>query len=170
MLKHAKQELVLNFSYNMINDNSIDNIQNNILIPINPPIQEINISFNKFTKDGEWRLFAMNMEMEPYHSRMTFIIYPVPFHVDIFKNLPFTKWPVQSKQDYFSNLFLNNSMTSSKASSINGRSIFSINQSEILRKIPSSNNSRREETEISRPKIGIKIFRSTASDKQPAKT
>lgn len=53
-------------------------------MPSNPPIDELNLSYNKFSKKGAWRLFVGNMRYSKYHSYFNFIIYPIPITPDIF--------------------------------------------------------------------------------------
>lgn len=61
MLKAAQQELLLNLSYNNISDTSIESIEETIIYALDPPLEEVDISFNKFTKYGEWRIFVGGM-------------------------------------------------------------------------------------------------------------
>jgi hypothetical protein len=50
----------------------------------NAPIDEINLSFNSFTRKKIWRLFVGNQRFSSYHTYMNFIIYPIPISKDIF--------------------------------------------------------------------------------------
>lgn len=57
-------------------------------MPANPPVEEINLSWNKFSKKGAWRLFVGNSRYNKYHPYLNFVIYPVPIQPDIFPDNP----------------------------------------------------------------------------------
>jgi len=58
LFKSAKTFLNLNLSHNVINDTSIDIFEKYILFSYNPPLEEINLSYNKFSRKGAWRLYV----------------------------------------------------------------------------------------------------------------
>ncbi len=83
-MKNSASYLTLNLSHNRISDIALDNIEKYILFASNPPIQEIDFSFNKFSRKVTWRLSVGHIHNLPSHPYLNFIIYPIPFHPDIF--------------------------------------------------------------------------------------
>lgn len=80
--------LTLDLSHNEIEDGCIDELEKYVIMPPNPPIDEINLSFNKFSKKAAWRLFVGNMRYSKYHPHLNLIIYPIPINIDIFPESP----------------------------------------------------------------------------------
>ena len=72
--------------FNEISDTCIEQLEKFVLFSLNPPIDEIDLSFNRFSKKGAWRLFVGNKDHFKSHKYMNFIIYPLPFKVEIFPN------------------------------------------------------------------------------------
>lgn len=71
-----------------------------MIFPHNPPLEEINFSFNKFSKKGAWRLFVGNSRMMRYHNYMNFVLYPVPFKDQTFPDSPIP-YPVPAPEMNF---------------------------------------------------------------------
>ncbi len=76
--------LTLDLSYNQIEDSCVEDIEKFVIMPHNTPLDELNLSFNKFSKKISWRLFVGNMRYNKYHTYLNFIIYPIPVNPDIF--------------------------------------------------------------------------------------
>lgn len=87
-LKSTQIMLTIDLSHNLIEDGCVQEIEKFVIMPANPPIDEINLSFNKFSKKISWRLFLGNMKYNKYHTYLNFIIYPVPINPDIFPESP----------------------------------------------------------------------------------
>lgn len=67
-----------------------------MIFPHNPPLKEINLSYNRFSKKTAWRLFVGNQKFMKYHEYMNFIIYPVPFKEETFPSNPL-EYPLPGK-------------------------------------------------------------------------
>lgn len=83
-MKAANTRLNIDLSHNEISDSASEVIEKFILFAANPPIEEINFSYNKFTRKTAWRLAVGNLVNLPQHSYLNFILYPVPIKSDIF--------------------------------------------------------------------------------------
>lgn len=79
--------LNLNLSHNKINDNAVVNIEKYILFALNPPIEEMDISFNEFSLKGAWRLYLGFLKNFRNHVYLNFLIYPIPFKKEIFAEI-----------------------------------------------------------------------------------
>lgn len=84
MLKAASTILNLDLSYNLIGDYATENIEKYILYAFNPPLEELNLSFNKFTRKMAWRLYVGGLKNFKVHPYFKFLLYPVPFKKEIF--------------------------------------------------------------------------------------
>lgn len=71
-------------------------IEKSVIFSQNPPLKEIDLCHNAYTKYGSWRLFKGNLVMKKNHDYMQFILYPIPFNVDIF-NEGIQDFPVKRK-------------------------------------------------------------------------
>ena len=68
----------LDLSYNLIDDNSTEAIEKYVILALNPPLQEIDFSFNKFSRKTAWRLFVGNIRNFESHPYLRLILYPIP--------------------------------------------------------------------------------------------
>jgi hypothetical protein len=59
-------------------------MERSVIFAQNPPIKEIDLSNNAFSKYGSWRLFKGNLVTIKNHNYMTFLLYPIPFNLEIF--------------------------------------------------------------------------------------
>lgn len=61
-------------------------------------MREIDLSTNLFSKYGSWRLFKGNLIMMKNHEYLLFILYPIPFNLEIFtegfEEFPFKRQPM----------------------------------------------------------------------------
>ena len=158
MLKVTKQFLLLNLSCNNIGDTSIENIEEAIIYALDPPIEEIDLSYNKFSRYGEWKVFVGSMVQEPYHPYLKLILYPVPFHLEIFKNIPNRKWSVRQPDEKAILSVLQSPKNSSMIQD------FSVKENAVSRVQSQSN------TNVNQVTIGIKIKRNVLSNKASVKT
>lgn len=83
-LKSTQIMLTIDLSYNLIEDSCLDIIEKFVIMPQNPPVDELNISFNKLSKKTAWRLFVGNQRYHKYHTYLNFIVYPIPLCPDTF--------------------------------------------------------------------------------------
>jgi hypothetical protein len=60
-LKVCHTILNLDLSYNLIDDSSTETIEKYIIFALNPPLEEVVLSYNKFSRKTAWRLFVGNL-------------------------------------------------------------------------------------------------------------
>lgn len=81
LLRSISQLVYLDFANNKIGDAAIEIIERAVIFAQNPPIKEIDLSNNAFSKYGSWRLFKGNLVTIKNHNYMAFVLYPVPFNM-----------------------------------------------------------------------------------------
>lgn len=84
LLRSSLQLLTLDLSENKMEDSAVEIIERAVVFAQNPPLREIDLSSNLFTNYGSWRLFKGNLVMIKNHEYMVFILYPIPFSLEIF--------------------------------------------------------------------------------------
>jgi hypothetical protein len=68
----------LDISHNLIDDSSTETFEKYVIFAMNPPLEELNISFNKFSRKIAWRLFVGNLRNFKNHPYLKFVLYPIP--------------------------------------------------------------------------------------------
>lgn len=94
LLRSSQQLMHLDFSENKLEDSCIELIERAVIFAQNPPLKELDISSNLFSKYGSWRLFKGNLIMIKNHEYMVFLLYPIPFNIEIFTE-GFEEFPVR---------------------------------------------------------------------------
>jgi hypothetical protein len=80
----ASTILNLNLSHNMIDDSTTETFEKYVIFAFNPPIEELNISHNQFSRKIAWRLYVGNIRNFKSHPYLKFLLYPIPIQKEIF--------------------------------------------------------------------------------------